>query len=234
MPAFKYLGPTSGDNEILNRLRVQTEISGTVTPATLDAQITSSLSSKADNTYLSNKASQYVATSELTGKGNNYVSKFPINEANTPILLHQGVIPITGIYPNQYERSGGRGWNKPGEWTSANLSITTGAYSSTTEQQIGSFTVNGPSTAWYPVFLGFFTIGLGKGEVCIKKGTRYIARAVSGNDPNTWFTCNICPTESLTTYTGSQSFTITRRAFFSPGSTNVSSIFQFCCVAIPA
>lgn len=232
MPSIKYLGPTSGDDDVVNRLRLQTEISGTLSPAAVDQQITTSLAPKADATYLSNKASQYVTPSVLTGKGATLVPRDSLNNANGPARIYWGQLSDLSQLPNQYYRPGGKGWNKKGEWNSGNLSITSGVYSSTNEQQIGSFTVDGPSFPWIPIFMGFFTIGYGKGEICIKQGTRYLARAVSGNDPNAWFTCDLSPT-SPTTYTGNQTFTLTRRAFFSPGSTNVSTYFHFCCMAVP-
>lgn len=234
MPSLRYLGPTSNDIDLVPRLRLQAEVSGTLTPALVDQQVTTALSPKADSFYVGSASSQRVTSSAITNKVSGLIPKSSANQPNGP-LQHAG--NGTHLYlPNSFERTGGRGWRRVGlgAYSPNTISLTTGAYSSTTEQQIGSFTIAGPNWAWFPIFVGYFTIGLGKGEVCIKQGSRYIARAIGGNDPNAWFTSTLVPMSSLSYFTGSITFTVTRRAVFSPGSTNIAGSYNFCCIAVPA
>lgn len=231
MPSLRYLGPTASDTDIITRLRLQAELSGTLSPELVDQQTTTALSTKADLTYLANISSQKVGSSVLTAKTANLIPASDAGHPGGPLVNN----PYTYLnMPESYSRPGGRGWQAISNYNSSTVSITSGAYSSTTEQVIANFTLNGPSFPWFPVFTGYFVIGLGKGEICIKQGSRYIARAIGGNDPNAWFTCNVVPVDTLTSYTGSVSFTITRRAMFSPGSMNNTADYMLGCMSVPA
>lgn len=232
MPSIKYLGPTTDDIDVLNRLRLQTEVSGTLTPALVDQQITTSLSTKANSYYLGNKSGQYVSPSAMSGRGDALINKSTqVGGPGQPVVMQGGRIPASYL-PRTYDRPGGKSWRMVTEYSNANLSITTGVWNSNTERQIGSFSVSGPNYPWFPIFSGDFNIGGGKGEVCIKQGSRYIARAINGNDANFWWTCNVIPTASLTSYTGSINFQITQRAFWE--GTNLGAGFRLTCLAIPA
>lgn len=232
MPSIRYLGPTTNDIDVLNRLRLQAEVSGTLTPALVDQQITTSLSTKANSYYLGNESSKYVTTSALSGRGDALINiSTQVNIPDHPVVLQGGRIPADRL-PRERERTGGKGVRKLAEYTAANFGVLNGVHNSTTERVIGTFTLNGPNYPWFPIFSGDFSMTGGKGEVCIKQGSRYLARAVSGNHTGVWWTCNIVPTESLTSYTGSVSFSIVQRAFF--GSTNLGAGYRMTCLAIPA
>lgn len=232
MPSIKYLGPTSDDLDLVTRLRLQSEIAGEVTPASVDQQITDALTSKSNSFYLSNASSQRVSPSAISGKGSALINtSTQVNVPGGPVVLSGGRIPDSFL-PNSYDRPGGKGWNKVSEFTNANLTLTTGVWNSTSERQIGSFQVPGPSFSWFPIFSGDFTLGGGKGEICIKQGSRYVARAISGNLGSAWWTCSIIPLDSLISYTGSVTFTVTQRSFF--GSTDLGGGFRIACLAVPA
>lgn len=231
MPSLRYLGPTTNDIDLISRLRLQAEVSGTLTPELVDQQVTTALTNKATATYLGNASSQRVGPNALTAKTQGLIR---VSEAG-----HPGGPLINGPYsylnlPNSSDRPGVRSTYTIYNHNNSTLPTTNGAYNSTTEQQIASFTINGPSAAWYPIFTGYFIIGLGKGEICIKQSSRYIARAIGGNDPNVWFTCNVIPLDTVTTYTGSVTFTITRRAVFSPGSMTNAASYNLTCLCVPA
>lgn len=232
MPSIKYLGPTTNDIDVLNRLRLQTEIAGTLTPATVDQQITTSLSTKANSYYLGNKSSQYVTTSAISGKGATLINKSSeVNIPGGPVVLQGGRIPADRL-PRERERAGGRGVRKLNEYTADSFGILHGVHSSTTERVIGTFTLQGPSTPWFPIFSGDFSMTGGKGEICVKQGSTYLARAISGNLGGAWWTCNIIPMDALRSYTGSVSFSITQRAFFDR--TELGAGYRMTCLAIPA
>lgn len=231
MPSIRYLGPTSEDIDVLSRIRLQEEVSGELTPTMVDQHITEHLDAMANTYYLGNKSSQYVTPSALSNKGAELIKTNEAGKPGGPVPIYNGRISDLSLLPNPSKRPGGRGWNKAGEWNGGNLTLTTGYHYSTSEQQIGSFTVNGPNYPWFALFLGFIVMGGGKGELTIKRGSTPVSRAVSGGDVNAWFTCDFAP-QVLTPYTGSQSFTITRRAFFDQ--VNVSGFFEFACISVPA
>lgn len=232
MPSIKYLGPTTNDIDVLNRIRLQTEISGTLTPSLVDQQITDALASKANSYYLGNESSKYATTSALSGRGDSLINiSTQVNTPGHPVVLQGGRIPSDRL-PRERERTGGRGARKLNEYNADNFGILHGVHSSTTERVIGTFTLNGPNHPWFPIFSGDFTMTGGKGEVCIKQGSNYLARAISGNHTGASWTCNIIPTQSLRSYTGSVSFSITQRAFFDR--TELSAGYRMTCLAIPA
>lgn len=232
MPSLRYLGPTTEDIDVMNRLRLQTEISGALTPEMVTDQVNTALVPKANTFYLGNASGQRVTPSAIAGKGDNLLHKTSnVDVPGGAASLSGGRIADSRL-PHSFDRPGGRSWLKVAEFSNTNLTISSGVYSSTVEQQIGTFTVNGPAQAWFPIFSGDFSLSGGKGEVCIKQGTRYLARAISGNDGNVWWTCGIIPTANIISYTGTVTFQITRRAFFN--STNLGGGFRFTCLAIPA
>lgn len=234
MPSIKYLGPTTNDIDVLNRLRLQSEIAGTLTPAMVDQQITTALSPKANSYYLGNKSAQYVTTAAMSGRGATLINKSSeVNVPGGPVALSGGRIPASRLpNPHSSGRTGGKSWLKLVEYSSSNFNILSGVHNSTSERAIGNFTLNGPSYPWYPIFAGDFSMSGGKGEICIKQGSRVVARAVSGNVGNVWWTCSIVPMDSLVSYTGTVQFSITQRSFF--GSTELSSGYRLTCLAIPA
>lgn len=234
MPSIRYMGPTSDDIDVLTRLRLQEEIVGNLTSDQVQAQVLDALSNKADAYYLGNASSQRVGPSAISGKGNTLIKKPSYGQANGPVPIANTGGRISPSYmPNAHNRPGGMGWKRVAQYTHDNLQLTTGHYGSTNEQQIGSFTVSGPSHAWFPMFLGDFQIGLGKGEVLIKHGGNIVARSIGGNDPNMWFSCPLVPMFFPGSVTGSQTFTVHRRAVFNPGSMNLGSFFRITCVAVP-
>ena len=232
MPSIRYLGPTTNDIDVLNRLRLQAEVSGTLTPALVDQQITTSLSTKANSYYLGNESSKYVTTSALSGRGDSLINiSTQVNIPNHPVVLQGGRVPADRL-PRERERTGGKGVRKLAEYTADNFGVLNGVYNSTTERVIGTFTLNGPNYPWFPIFSGDFSMTGGKGEVCIKQGSTYLARAISGNHSGVWWTCSIIPLDGLRSYTGSVNFSITNRSFF--GSTNLGAGYRMTCLAIPA
>lgn len=234
MPSIRYLGPTSDDIDVLTRLRLQEEIVGNLTSDQVQAQVLDALTNKANAYYLGDASSQRVGPSAISGKGNTLIKKTSYGQPNGPIPISGTGGRISSSYvPNAYYRPGGVGWNRYGYFTENNLQITTGHYGSTNEQQIGSFTIPGPSYAWFPMFLGYFAIGLGKGEVYIKRGGNIVARAIGGNDPTMWFSCPLVPMFFPGSVTGSQTFTVYRKAIFDPGSMNLGSFFRITCIAVP-
>ena len=234
MPSIRYMGPTSDDIDVLTRLRLQEEIVGNLTSDQVQAQVLDSLTNKADAYYLGNASSQRVGPSAISGKGNTLIKKTSYGQANSALpISNTGGRISTSYMPNAHYRPGGRGWNRFAYFTQDNLQLITGHYEHTNEQHIGTITVPGPSHAWFPMFLGYFAIGLGKGEVYIKRGGNIVARAIGGNDPNMWFTCPLVPMFFPGSVTGSQTFTIHRRAIFDPGSMNLGSIFRITCVTVP-
>lgn len=232
MPSIKYLGPTSDDTDVLSRIRLQAEVSGTLTPALVDQQITTSLSTKANSYYLGNESSKYVTTSALSGRGATLINKSTqVDIPGHPVALQGGRVPARFL-PREGERPGGKGARRIKEWNADNFAILHGVHSSTSERTIGTFTLNGPNYPWFPIFSGDFSMTGGKGEVCIKQGSTYLARAISGNHSGVWWTCNIIPLDGLRSYTGSVSFSITQRAFFD--STELGAGYRMTCLAIPA
>lgn len=234
MPSIKYLGPTVDDIDVLNRLRLQTEVAGTLSPEMVDQQITTALSPKANSYYLGNKSSQYVTTSAISGRGSTLINKSTqVNQPGMPVVLSGGRVPSSRL-PNAYHsgRAGGKSWLKLAEYNADNFGILNGVYNSNNERVIGTFTLNGPNYPWFPIFAGDFSMTGGKGEVCIKQGSRYLARAISGNHGGVWWTCSVAPLDALTSYTGSVSFSIVQRAFF--GSTNLGAGYRLTCLAVPA
>lgn len=233
MPSLRYLGPTSENIDVLTRLRLQEEVSGTLTTGQIQDKVDDALKDKANTFYLGNASSQRVTPSAMSGKGNNLIRRSTSGSANGPVALSGGRIPSGTTYlPNSWDRPGGRGWNMY-EYNVDNLSLTTGHYGSTNLQQIGSFSVPGPSYSWLPIFTGDFSMGLGKGEILIMRGGRAVARAIGGNDANAWFTCTIVPVDPVA-LTGTGTFTVHRKAVFSPGATNVFPGFRISCLAVPA
>lgn len=234
MPSIRYLGPTTEGIDVLTRLRLQEEVSGTLTSEQIQSEVLESLKNKADSFYLGSASSQRVSQSAISGKGSTLIRKSTAGQANGPVALSGGRIPGTSYLPNAYpDRPGGRGWRRAAEFNNTNLTLTTGHYASTNLQQIGSFNVPGPSFSWLPIFVGDFTIGFGKGEILIMRGGRPIARAIGGNDPNVWFTCTVVPVEPVA-LTGTGTFTVHRKAVFSPGETNIGGGFRLTCLAVPA
>lgn len=232
MPSIKYLGPTTNDIDVLSRIRLQTEVSGTLTPTLVDQQITTSLSTKANSYYLGNESSKYVTTSALSGRGATLIDKSTqVNTPGHPVVLQGGRIPADRL-PRERERTGGKGARKLNEYNADNFGILHGVHSSTTERVIGTFTLNGPNYPWFPIFSGDFSMTGGKGEICVKQGSTYLARAISGNLPGVWWTCNIIPLDGLRSYTGSVSFSIVQRAFFDR--TELGAGYRMTCLAIPA
>ena len=232
MPSIKYLGPTENDIDVLDRLRLQTEISGDLTPAMVDQRITTALTSKADSFYLGSKSSEYAAPSSMSGRGTNLINKVTqVNGPGEPVTMSGGRIPAFYL-PNSNTRPGGKRYAVLHELNFNNFQILHGFWNSTNERDIGVFTVPGPDYPWFPVFVGDFFMTQGKGEVCVKQGSRYIARAVSGNIPHVWWTCSVAPMDSLTSYTGSVRFTITQRAFH--GGTELGSGYRLTCLCVPA
>ena len=234
MPSIRYMGPTSDDIDVLTRIRLQEEIVGNLTSDQVQDQVLASLSNKADAYYLGSASSQRVGPSAISGKGNTLIKKSSYGQANSTLPISNTGGRISPSYmPNANDRPGGRGWTRATEYTHNNMQIITGHYDSTNEQQIGSFTVQGPSFAWFPMFLGDFTIGLGKGEVLIKRGGNIVARAIGGNDPGMWFTCPLVPMFFPGSVTGTQTFTVHRKAVFNPGAMNLGAFFRITCVSVP-
>ena len=234
MPSIRYLGPTSDDIDVLTRLRLQEEIVGNLTSDQVQAQVLDSLTNKANAYYLGDASSQRVGPSAISGKGSTLIKKSSYGQANSTLPIANTAGRISPSYmPNAHNRPGGRGWNRATEYTHNNMQIITGHYASLNDQQIGSFTVQGPSHAWFPMFLGNFQIGLGKGEVLIKRGGNIVARAVGGNDPNMWFSCQLVPMFFPGSVTGNQTFTVHRKAVFSPGSMNLGTTFRITCISVP-
>ena len=231
MPSIRYLGPTDDDIDVLTRLRVQAEISGTLTTEKIQDDTYEALRDKANSFYLSDVSSQYVGPSAMSGRGANLIRKNLSGQAGGMAPLSGGRIPASYM-PNSYYRPGGRGWEMH-EHNQDTLHLTTGHYESTNLQQIGSFTINGPNHSWLPIFTGDFQIGLGKGEVLIMRGGRPIARAIGGNDPHTWFSSTIVPVEP-SPVSGSATFTVHRKAVFNPGSTNIGGGYRVACLCVPA
>ena len=234
MPSIRYMGPTSDDIDVLTRIRLQEEIVGNLTSDQVQAQVLDSLSNKADAYYLGNASSQRVGPSAISGKGNTLIKKSSYGQANSTLPIANTGGRISPSYmPSAYYRPGGRGWNRVAEYTHNNLQLITGHLDAPHEQQIGSFTVSGPSSAWFPMFLGDFQIGLGKGEVLIKRGGNIVARAIGGNDANMWFSCPLVPMFFPGSVTGNQTFTVHRKAVHNPGATNLGAFFRITCVAVP-
>lgn len=232
MPSIKYLGPTSNDIDVLSRLRLQEEVSGTLTPALVDQQITTSLSTKANSYYLGNESSKYATTSALSGRGATLINRSTqVNIPEHPAVLQDGRIPADRL-PREWRRTGGKSAKRLAEYNADNFGIFNGVHSSTTERVIGTFTLNGPNYPWFPIFSGEFSMTGGKGEVCVKQGSTYLARAISGNHTGAWWTCNLVPLDGLRSYTGSVSFSIVQRAFFD--TTNLGAGYRMICLAIPA
>lgn len=234
MPSIRYMGPTSEDIDVLTRIRLQEEIVGNLTSDQVQAQVLDSLSNKADAYYLGNASSQRVGPSAISGKGNTLIKKTSSGQANGTVPISNTGGRISSSYvPNAHNRPGGMGWKRVAEYTHDNLQLITGHLDAPHEQQIGSFTIQGPSHAWFPMFLGYFAIGLGKGEVYIKRGGNIVARAIGGNDPGMWFTCPLVPMFFPGSVTGTQTFTVHRKAVFDPGSMNLGTIFSITCVGVP-
>lgn len=230
MPSIRYLGPTDDDIDVLTRLRVQAEISGTLTTEKVQDETYEALRDKANSFYLSDVSSQYVGPSAMSGRGDNLIRKNLSGQANGMAPLSGGRIPGTSYLPNAYDRPGGRGWGIQ-TYTNSNLSITTGAYSSEILQQIGSFTINGPSSQWLPIFTGFFVTGLGKGEILIMRSGRIFGRSIGGNHTQQWFPNTTVPIDP-TPLSGSATFTIHRRAFFG-GTMHVGVDYTITCMMVP-
>lgn len=230
MPSIRYLGPTDDDIEVLTRLRVQAEVAGGITREYVEDKTYAALEGKANTFYLSDVSSQYVGPSAISGKGTSLIEKARSGQANGIAPLSSGRIPNTSYLPNAYDRSGGRGWSIQ-TYTNHNLSITTGAYSSGNLQQIGSFTINGPSSQWLPIFTGFFVTGLGKGEILIMRSGRIFGRSIGGNSTQHWFPNTTVPIDP-TPLSGSATFTIHRRAFFG-GTMHVGVDYTITCMMVP-
>lgn len=232
MPSLKYLGPTENNIDVLNRLRLQEEISGTLTPTMVDQKVTASLASKANNYYLGEESSKYATPSAMAGRGANLINRSTdVNVPGGPVSLVNGRVPASRL-PRTGLRSGGRSWNWMAHHTPTNLAITSGMWNSNNWRSVGTFTLPGPNYSWFPIFSGFFMMAAGKGEVVIQHGSRTIARATNGNHPGVWWTCPVSPASSLAPVTGSASFTIRHRAFWEQS--QLSSQYHLACQRIPA
>lgn len=233
MPSIRYLGPTTNNPDVLTRLRLQQEVQSDLSNIQVQDEVLQALEDKANTYYLNDASAQRVTPESIQGKESTLIKKASSFDPEGPVALSGGRIPGINNMPLSNNRSGGKRWRMSAQYTHDNLQLTTGHYESTNEQQIGSFTVRGPSHAWFPMFIGDFQIGLGKGEVLIKRGGNIVARAIGGNDQGMWYSCPIVPMFSPGSVTGSQTFTVHRRAVFPGVPTNLGIFFRITCIAVP-
>ena len=233
MPSIRYLGPTTNNPDVLTRLRLQQEVQSDLSNTQVQDEVLQALETKANTYYLNDASAQRVTPESIQGKGSTLIKKASSFDPEGPVALSGGRIPGINNMPISNSRSGGKRWRMSAQYTHENLSLVTGHLDAPHEQQIGSFTVNGPDHPWLPLFSGDFQIGLGKGEVLIKRGGNIVARAIGGNDPNMWFSCPVVPMFSPGSVTGSQTFTVHRKAIFNPGSMNLGMFFRITCIAVP-